>query len=379
MQPPQNPAFEQVPRQTSSYAQPEQPNTRFAAHNETQKISPVAPWQPQAQKQEPAFYNEEDFQAKPTKLVAREDAFDENDGEFDEHKKKSSVPILIVAVLIVALGAIGAYFGISKMSKKSGIVATPPVVVQPPAQPVVPQVPVETPPVALEPDPIEIVKTEPPKKTEPKVVERKTPARKPASSTPRAVKPSPPAVQVNRVTITSVPAGCNVMINGESKGVTPLNWSDPIFGPSTIVVSKVGYDDLERSIEFTGGIMKQSFTLKKTPPPPVVKAQPEPVRPPPVYEPEPEPAPVPEPEPVRPPPVQQVATPVGGDASIFIASIPPVADVYLNGKLIGKTNVSEIKLPVGTHNLRFVKGAKETSKAITVQAGKNPSQMVRLP
>jgi hypothetical protein len=38
-----------------------------------------------------------------------------------------------------------------------------------------------------------------------------------------------------------------------------------------------------------------------------------------------------------------------------------------------------LKLPSGTHILRFVKGPKEVTKEVTVQSGKNPSQMVRLP
>jgi hypothetical protein len=69
----------------------------------------------------------------------------------------------------------------------------------------------------------------------------------------------------------------------------------------------------------------------------------------------------------------------GGEAAtVFIASIPPVADIYMDGKLIGKTNISELKVTSGTHSLRFVKGDKEVSKQMTFQVGKNPSQMVRL-
>ncbi len=47
--------------------------------------------------------------------------------------------------------------------------------------------------------------------------------------------------------------------------------------------------------------------------------------------------------------------------------------------LVGSTNVSEIKLPSGTLTLRFVKGPKEVSQEITLQPGKNPSRLVRLP
>ncbi|MBN1979976.1 MAG: PEGA domain-containing protein [Chitinivibrionales bacterium] len=66
------------------------------------------------------------------------------------------------------------------------------------------------------------------------------------------------------------------------------------------------------------------------------------------------------------------------DALIFISSLPPMADVYLNGQKIGKTNVVELRIPPGTHTLKFVKGDKEVTKQITVIAGKNPSQLIRL-
>jgi hypothetical protein len=69
----------------------------------------------------------------------------------------------------------------------------------------------------------------------------------------------------------------------------------------------------------------------------------------------------------------------GGEALIFIASIPPVADVFLGDKLIGKTNVSELKIPAGMQTLKFVKGGKEITKQLNLTAGKNPSQMVRIP
>jgi hypothetical protein len=149
-----------------------------------------------------------------------------------------------------------------------------------------------------------------------------------------------------------------------------------------VTARKSGYQENSVTFEYTGGTSNQSISLEKEytpPPPPPVTSTPKtytpvetPPPPPPAYE-EPEPALPP------PPPVTQPVATSSGDASIFIASIPPVADVYLDGKLIGKTNVSELKLPSGTHVLKFVKGAKEVTKEVTVQSGKNPSQMVRLP
>jgi len=67
-----------------------------------------------------------------------------------------------------------------------------------------------------------------------------------------------------------------------------------------------------------------------------------------------------------------------GSARLFIASIPPVADVYLDGRLMGKTNVSELNLPVGDVTLNVVKGGRSVIKRLNLRAGKNPSQMINL-
>jgi anti-anti-sigma factor len=68
----------------------------------------------------------------------------------------------------------------------------------------------------------------------------------------------------------------------------------------------------------------------------------------------------------------------GESGTIFIATIPPVAEVYLNGKLLGKSNVDELNVTAGTYMVKFVKGGKEVTKEMTFKAGKNPSQMIKI-
>jgi hypothetical protein len=63
---------------------------------------------------------------------------------------------------------------------------------------------------------------------------------------------------------------------------------------------------------------------------------------------------------------------------IFIASIPPVADVYADGNLVGKTNVAEINLTPGKHEMSFRKDSLSYDTVLTLLPGKNPSIMVRL-
>jgi anti-anti-sigma factor len=326
-------------------------------------------------------------------------------------KKKSPVLVLsLVAILLLAVVG-GVLFGYMNFLKKpettvqttapSQNTVAPAITPAPvaPAAPVVSEPVVEnavTPTKQVEPVQPEPRKTvsERPRVTEKRVTEKPIKRERVVQTRPEPEieqKPEPAPVQktavtVNKIFVNSVPAGATVMINGDQIGKTPLTWDKPVFGPLSIELSKSGFKSTSKDLEFTGGILKESFTLEKDiplPPPkpePVVKqTRPEPVI---AQQPvkEPEPLLEPEPEPVRAAPAV-TSSPVvsSGDASIFIASIPPVADVYLNGKLVGRTNVSEIKLPSGTLTLRFVKGPKEVSQEVTLQPGKNPSRLVRLP
>jgi len=56
-----------------------------------------------------------------------------------------------------------------------------------------------------------------------------------------------------------------------------------------------------------------------------------------------------------------------------------VAEVYMDGKYVGKTNLEELKVKSGTHEMKFVKSGKEFTKSMKFDAGKNPSQMIRIP
>lgn len=337
----------------------------------------------------------------------------QHDDEFFNKKrgKKSIVPVLIIAFLVVALAgsaALIAYLSKSKNTTKNDSALTKEM-----PQKTAPQVPVQ--PVVSDTTPLQAStesaeeltakpakpqqKTTPPSQSTRNV----TRTRKPRTITAEAVKPS----VTNKVDIVSIPSGATIAINGQDVGQTPYTWSKPFFGNVTITLSKDGYQEIVKSFEFTGGSMRESFTLKRAVAPeppsrPVAKAiapiaptpppAPKPVEKeelPPAVAPPPPPAPVDfgdeEDAGFDMEPAASVASPATAPAStgavglIFIASIPPVADVYIGEQLIGKTNVSELKIPVGTHTLRFVKGGKEITKQLTLQAGKNPSQMVRIP
>ena len=65
------------------------------------------------------------------------------------------------------------------------------------------------------------------------------------------------------------------------------------------------------------------------------------------------------------------------DATIFFASIPPVADVYEDGRLIGKTNVAALPVTCGLHAVTFKKDSLQFDTTMEFKAGKNPTVLVR--
>ncbi len=69
---------------------------------------------------------------------------------------------------------------------------------------------------------------------------------------------------------------------------------------------------------------------------------------------------------------------VGSDATIFFSTTPPVADVYLDGKYAGKSNILDIPVLSGEHEVKFVKGKKSLTIKMTFKKGKNPSKNIDL-
>jgi len=181
----------------------------------------------------------------------------------------------------------------------------------------------------------------------------------PAPPPPPPPPPEPPAVK-NQIVITSSPSGATVEIDGERKGMTPYTWTTPFFGDLTISVSLPGYTTASRTIDYSGGSASHSFTLQTAPaaPPP--------------------PPPRPAPPPPPPPAPATAPRPAASGASIFIATLPPKAEVYIGGKLVGTSNEGKLQVPVGTHQVRFVKDGAEKTETMTFQPGENPTKFVSL-
>jgi cytoskeletal protein RodZ len=283
--------------------------------------------------------------------VKKADVFD--DELTEAPKKRSFVPVLVVLLLLIALGGGGYYAYITYLQprEQQGAAPAAPVAVQPPKQEApVPQLPTEgtaqTPQTATPAAQQPAQTTGTPSATPP-AEEVKKPAAAPAVREP--VKPAPAKKRV-----------------AEARQSRPR--PEPIPRPAPVREKPKVEEPVvtETRAEPTPSSSIEVIEEPPAPPPKVAvvtERPPEPVAPP--------PAPVPEPP---------AAAAEGGEAaSVFIASIPPVADIYMDGKLVGKTNISELKVVSGKHTMRFVKGDKEITKEMTFQPGKNPSQMVRLP
>jgi hypothetical protein len=76
-------------------------------------------------------------------------------------------------------------------------------------------------------------------------------------------------------------------------------------------------------------------------------------------------------------PIQQQDNSATG-ATAFIATEPTHADIYIGGKLIGRANEGLLQVPVGKHEVRFVKGDLEKTETMTFRAGQNGTLTVSL-
>jgi anti-anti-sigma factor len=424
--PPQQPMWTEVP--AAGPSMPGQAFEGFPSVSAPPKgydfAPPPAPPPPPPQK--PAAFEPPDFarQApaiekepvaakppRPKRGIGRDlDEFDSRygDEEFLEEKKKSMLPavLVIVVLLIVAVGGILGYIAYKPLINKGlsffGIGPKPSALSGPEQS--IPQVPVAQPevketaaeePAAPEekaPEVATTAKVQKVREEKPKPAPAPTPRRTTSTSSSRrevsrpAPKPAPPppaVSQANKLVVTSNPSQASIKINGKPIGMTPFAWDNPnIYGAIALSVSKPGYKETTREIEFTGGSQSEFFALEaeETPaPPPEEKPVYTPSTPSSVIPAEEPPKPA-APAPPPPAPVPTIAAappassgPTGEPAKVFISSIPPVADVYLDGKLIGKTNITKLNVFSGTHTVRLVKGTKEISKTMTFKAGDNPA------
>lgn len=150
------------------------------------------------------------------------------------------------------------------------------------------------------------------------------------------------------ISITSYPSGAKVYASGQYLGKTPVVWKNPpIYGDVTFTYKKSGYLDVQKSAQYFEKSLSVHAKLVSN----VARSN-------------------------NAGNIEHVTN--SGEGSIFISSLPPMANILLNGKRIGVTNKDVCTLPVGTHSLTFVKGNKRTTQKVVINSGKNTSILVRL-
>lgn len=400
--PPQQPI--QQPQQPPKYGQQSMPGTS----NYDMPQSPVPPaTQPQAQ-QPPYSYPPQQMGQeyrqphptspglKPAPTTPRPPTALEREELFEESSKKFPIIFVIAPILGIIIVLVGVFiffnpfkdtpFSISNLFKgKSSQTVVP----EPKPADVIPPIPSEgsTPgkvPGEIDVPESETVTEEPEVPETPVVKEPEKPVTKPvvtrkSTRTPRkgsrSGKKPVKQVSANRIQFTSYPSKAKIMVDNNLIGRTPYIWKNPsVYGMVDVVIDKEGYEAKTINFEFTGGSLKKHAILMKERAAPRV-TQPEVDDEPELEEP---PEPIKKPKPVVKKPEPEPEPVASNEGVIFLSTIPPMADVYMDGVKIGRSNVDELKVTAGTHTMRFVKGSKEVTKQMTFTEGQNPSQLIRI-
>lgn len=155
-----------------------------------------------------------------------------------------------------------------------------------------------------------------------------------AESTP---VPAAPAPTVGALRVESAPPGARVRLNGQTKGQTPLQLDDLPFGAYEVRVDQKGYEAQARSVSLDAG--SPSAEVR------VVLARP--------------------------------AAPASGAADIL--STPSGAAVSVDGRPVGTTPLSGLKLKPGTRRIEVTLDDHETwTGSVDVAAGETGRVEVRL-
>jgi PEGA domain-containing protein len=162
------------------------------------------------------------------------------------------------------------------------------------------------------------------KQTAAPISEEKVLSPKPiAASEPIAAPVAPqravPAVEAGRLVVRSTPAGADVMVDGQSRGVTPLTLRELAFGAHTIAVSHQGHDTRRQRVTLSERRPARSVSVTLRP--------------------------------TNVPAPTTAATNTTG--SLQVASRPSGAQVFVDDNLIGTTPFLLPNVAAGSRHLRF--------------------------
>ncbi len=149
--------------------------------------------------------------------------------------------------------------------------------------------------------------------------------------------PAAPAPTVGVLRVESAPSGARVRLNGQAKGQTPLQLDDLPFGAYEVRVDQKGYEAQTRSVSLDAGTPSAEVR--------VVLGRP--------------------------------AAPASGAADIL--STPSGAAVSVDGRAVGTTPLSGLKLKPGTRRIEVTLAEHETwTGSVDVAAGETGRVEVRL-
>ena len=164
----------------------------------------------------------------------------------------------------------------------------------------------------------------------------KAEAAPPAGARPAAATPA----AAGRLLIRSTPAGARVVLDGRDVGETPVTVRDVARGAHTVRVARDGYVPGQRRVVVSAASPQQSLTIALAPARPAAAAPSTPSR-----------------------PGQSVA-------ALNVVSRPAGANVFLDGKLIGRTPLQMGEVAAGDHAVRIeLDGYRRWSSSVHVVAG----------
>jgi hypothetical protein len=159
-----------------------------------------------------------------------------------------------------------------------------------------------------------------------------------ASSTPIAVtvarQPSVPAVDSGRLLVRSTPAGADVVVDRQSRGVTPLELRELAFGTYTIKVSHPGHDARQQRVTLSERRPTRSvdFELRPTSVP------------------------------------SDVAPAANSPGSLRVTSSPSGAQVFVDDNLVSTTPFQLSNVAAGARNLRIeLSGYKSWTTSVQIE------------
>jgi hypothetical protein len=144
----------------------------------------------------------------------------------------------------------------------------------------------------------------------------------------RGQQPVDPSTAVGRLLVRSTPDAAQVFVDGHDEGPTPATIRGLARGPHRVRVVRDGYEAIERTVTITAGQPALSISLDL-----------EPSRP----------------ESRGPESRGAVSQPAAGstEGALDVESLPPGAQVYLDGRLLGTTPFVSTNVGAGMHALRL--------------------------